>query len=104
MQAALPMRVLENRKRFTLERMTWPCDRHPLGKVVTVGQCVVISFDNIDHHLLMNRVRGHCVDRKVNRLLVQFLKAGVLAEEQFVRTEAGTPQGGIATPRTQKVI
>jgi RNA-directed DNA polymerase len=37
-------------------------------------------------------------------LLVQFLKAGVLAEEQFVRTEAGTPQGGIATPRTQKVI
>jgi hypothetical protein len=28
---------LENRKRFTLERMTWPCDRHPLGKVVTVG-------------------------------------------------------------------
>ena len=55
-------------------------------------------FDNIDHHLLMNRVRGHCVDRKVNRLLVQFLKAGVLAEEQFVRTEAGTPQGGIASP------
>src|SRR5262249_7471558 len=55
-------------------------------------------FDHIDHHLLMNRVRGHCVDRKVNRLLVQFLKAGVLAEEQFVRTEAGTPQGGIASP------
>src|SRR5215831_17688512 len=49
-------------------------------------------------HLLMNRVRRHCVDRKVNRLLVQFLKAGVLAEEQFIRTEAGTPQGGIASP------
>jgi RNA-directed DNA polymerase len=55
-------------------------------------------FDNIDHHLLMNRVRQHCADRKVNRLLVQFLKAGVLAEEQFLRTDAGTPQGGIASP------
>ena len=61
-------------------------------------------FDHIDHHLLMNRVRRHCGDRKVNRLLVQFLKAGVLAEDQFLRTDAGTPQGGIMTPRTQKVI
>ena len=55
-------------------------------------------FDHIDHHLLMNRVRRHCGDRKVNRLLVQFLKAGVLAEDQFLRTDAGTPQGGIISP------
>ncbi len=32
-------------------------------------------FDNIDHHLLMQRVRQHCADLRVNRLLVQFLKA-----------------------------
>ena len=55
-------------------------------------------FDNIDHHLLMQRVREHCADLRVNRLLVQFLKAGVLSEEQFLRTDAGTPQGGIITP------
>ena len=55
-------------------------------------------FDNIDHHLLMNRVRQHCGDRQVNRLLVQFLKAGALSEEQFLRTDAGTPQGGIISP------
>ncbi len=55
-------------------------------------------FDNIDHHLLMNRVRQHCADRKVNRLLAQFLKAGALSEEQFLRTDAGTPQGGIISP------
>jgi group II intron reverse transcriptase/maturase len=55
-------------------------------------------FDNIDHHLLMQRVREHCADRRVNRLLVQFLKAGVLSEEQFFRTDAGTPQGGIISP------
>lgn len=55
-------------------------------------------FDNIDHHQLMQRVRQHCVDRRVNRLLVRFLKAGVLSEEQFLRTDAGTPQGGIISP------
>ena len=55
-------------------------------------------FDHIDHHLLMERVRRHCADGAVNRLLVQFLKAGVLAEEQFWRTDAGTPQGGIISP------
>lgn len=55
-------------------------------------------FDNIDHHLLMTRVRQHCADLRVNRLLVLFLKAGVLSEEQFLRTDAGTPQGGIISP------
>ena len=28
----------------------------------------------------------------------QFLKAGVLAEDQFLRTDTGTPQGGIVSP------
>jgi retron-type reverse transcriptase len=55
-------------------------------------------FDHIDHHSLMQRVRGRIADRRVGRLLVQFLKAGVLTEEQFLRTPAGTPQGGIISP------
>jgi RNA-directed DNA polymerase len=55
-------------------------------------------FDHVDHHSLMQRVRGRIADRKVNRLLVEFLKAGVLTEEQFLRTSAGTPQGGIISP------
>ena len=32
-------------------------------------------------------------DRKVIRLIRAFLKAGVLAEDQFIRTDAGTSQG-----------
>src|SRR5208337_3012146 len=39
-------------------------------------------FDHIDHHQVMERIRRRCVDRKVNRLLLLFLKAGVLAEDQ----------------------
>jgi RNA-directed DNA polymerase len=55
-------------------------------------------FDNIDHHALMVRVRRRVNDPKACRLLVAFLKAGVLSEEQFARSDAGTPQGGILSP------
>lgn len=55
-------------------------------------------FDNIDHHGLMLRVRRRIGDAKVNRLVAAFLKAGVLSEEQFLRSAAGTPQGGILSP------
>lgn len=55
-------------------------------------------FDNIDHHGLMLRVRRRIGDGKVNRLVVAFLKAGILSEGQFLRSQAGTPQGGILSP------
>jgi group II intron reverse transcriptase/maturase len=55
-------------------------------------------FDNIDHHGLMVRVRRRIGDNKVNRLVLAFLKSGVLSEAQFVRTDTGTPQGGILSP------
>lgn len=55
-------------------------------------------FDNLSHHHLLNRLRARVADRKMVRLVARFLKAGVLAEDQFLRTEAGTPQGGIVSP------
>jgi group II intron reverse transcriptase/maturase len=55
-------------------------------------------FDNISHHGLMSRIRQRVGDPKVNRLVLAFLKAGVLTKEQFRRTEAGSPQGGILSP------
>lgn len=55
-------------------------------------------FDHIDHHGLMERVRLRVSDRKVNRLIVAFLKSGILSEGTFLRSESGTPQGGILSP------
>jgi RNA-directed DNA polymerase len=55
-------------------------------------------FDHIDHHALMVRLRRRIGDPKVCRLVVAFLKAGVMSEEQFSRTDVGTPQGGILSP------
>jgi RNA-directed DNA polymerase len=46
----------------------------------------------------MVRVRRRVGDAKAGRLVLAFLKAGVLSEEGFLRTESGTPQGGILSP------
>jgi RNA-directed DNA polymerase len=55
-------------------------------------------FDNIDHHLLMQRVRRRVGDKKVLHLILAFLKAGILAEGNIRHPVAGTPQGGIISP------
>lgn len=55
-------------------------------------------FDNIDHHLLMERVRRRINDRKVLRLVLAFLKAGIMIEGGVRHPVAGTPQGGIISP------
>ncbi|MEE8241163.1 MAG: group II intron reverse transcriptase/maturase [Nitrospirales bacterium] len=55
-------------------------------------------FDHIDHHLLMKRMRARIGDVKVNRLVGQFLKAGVLEEGFVLPTHQGTPQGGVISP------
>jgi group II intron reverse transcriptase/maturase len=55
-------------------------------------------FDNVDHHILLNRARKRIGDRKVIGLLRAFLKAGVMAEGRLRHSVAGTPQGGIISP------
>jgi RNA-directed DNA polymerase len=55
-------------------------------------------FDNIGHHGLMERVRRRVGDTKLTRLVLAFLKAGAISEAQFVRSNSGTPQGGILSP------
>lgn len=92
--------ALEHIRMATRPRKTSTVDgkRHDTQYQWEVEGDIHGCFDHIDHHRLMNRVRQHCADRRVNRLLVQFLKAGALSEEQFLRTDAGTPQGGIISP------
>src|SRR5262249_37427808 len=43
-------------------------------------------------------VRRRIGDSKVSRLVLAFLKSGILSEAQFLRTDSGTPQGGILSP------
>jgi RNA-directed DNA polymerase len=55
-------------------------------------------FDAIDHELRMSLLQRRISDRRVLKLIRQWLKAEVLEEGRQVSSEVGSPQGGVISP------
>jgi len=55
-------------------------------------------FDTIDHKRLVECLRIRIKDTSLLRLIVRFLKSGIMEEGKFIPTDKGTPQGGNLSP------
>jgi RNA-directed DNA polymerase len=55
-------------------------------------------FDAIDQDLLLEKLERRISDRRVLKLLTQWLKAGVMEDGKVRTATAGTPQGGVISP------
>lgn len=61
-------------------------------------------FDRVNHDRLMVRLKLHCPDAAVLRLINRYLKAGVSVAGNIEATTMGVPQGGPLSPVLANVV
>ena len=61
-------------------------------------------FDNVPHDRLLRLVSDVIKDGNVVSLVNKFLKAGVMIQDKYEKTEIGTPQGGPLSPLLSNIM
>lgn len=68
------------------------------GKEWVVDMDISKFFDRVNHDILMNRIGQTIRDKRVLRLIGNYLRAGTMVEGLVIASEEGTPQGGPLSP------
>lgn len=74
------------------------------GKIWVVDIDLKSFFDEINHDRLMNRLRKSISDKKLLKLIHQFLRAGLMQGGVETQRIAGTPQGGPLSPLLSNIV
>lgn len=61
-------------------------------------------FDTVHHDRLMARMKEEVKDKRVLRLVNEYLKAGVMVNGVVTESEEGTPQGGPLSPLLSNIV
>jgi len=61
-------------------------------------------FDTVNHDRLMARMKSEIADKRVLKLVNDYLKAGVMVNGVVMETAEGTPQGGPLSPLLSNIV
>ena len=74
------------------------------GRVWVVDADIAGFFDAIDRGVLRNALEERISDGVIVKLILGWLRAGVLAGRSLLRPDTGTPQGGVISPLLANVV
>ena len=74
------------------------------GLIVVVDVDLEKYFDRVNHDILMSRIARRIGDRRLLKILREFLKAGILIDGVCMRRKEGTPQDGPLSPLLSNIL
>jgi RNA-directed DNA polymerase len=79
-----------------LRELSRTVEKRPVNYIVDAD--IKGFFDNVSHEWMMKFVGHQIADKRVLRMVKRFLKADILEDGKLLKSDKGTPQGGIISP------
>ena len=74
------------------------------GRIWVVDMDLEKFFDTVNHDRLMSRLKQDIKDKRLLKLINEYLKAGVMVNGVVIEVEQGTPQGGPLSPLLSNIV
>lgn len=74
------------------------------GRKYVVDADIKKFFDEVNHEILLKKIRAKVKDKRITTLIKAYLKAGVISGDVVEPSEKGTPQGGPLSPLLSNIM